>query len=266
MPTINTIDLWLLDERNRDFVAGRTDRPASDKRPNLLPVIVAILLVPLSLTVYTAYLWIDWAAFDAAAEPARARYTDRHCELPNGLERTGNDCLSLDRVQYFITYNYTVGDPLRGEQRTHTQRVDRERYLSAGGNRVFDVLYNEDNPSEVMYQSDHRRPIDLTLITLGAYVVAVVLILRYLAYMRGPKQINYGTVIQGDVTHAEVAPAQNGGQQFVVQYRFRSPEGGKTIASTARKPVNPEAPYRPPPSPGQHVAVRYIDDRSYDLL
>ncbi|MBC8076659.1 MAG: DUF3592 domain-containing protein [Chloroflexales bacterium] len=247
---------FLLNQRNADFVAGRTQRSASSAGIGwigiafLVPfVLIGFFLIGITLQMGGTWLALHFNGVDTAAVVVDARIDD-----------TG------DGDTYYVTCRFSVATS-NGDERVYTaeQSVSHDAYqrLSIGSNTS--VRYVASNPNVSAVQGQGTTLLFLAGMA-GFWNGLLWLMISQIApaLLRDRQLAKQGQQLPGQVVQCSGATDSDGDYSIKLHYGFLSPTGARVTGTDAL--LRNDLKGQPLPRPADPVVVLYDSDTCHKVL
>lgn len=255
--------IFLLDDRQRNFVEGRAERPV---RPvgrygpaMVIRIVFAVLslVVGLSLFLTAASSIATWQQFSTNAVETNAVITDK------SMRQSG-----FGGPEPYIEYRYTIaphGDEIVYNDRARMSMDEYER-LEPGMTVLISYLPASPDTSKPAGQTGIGEAGMFTIVAFCFTTLSIVILVgSSRRWVRNSRLVRKGKLIFGKLTGYSIDDYNDEYDQLVVRYEFTSPQNEQTITASHKKIVKSGYEIKMPVS-GTAVALLYLDDRSHLLL
>ena len=249
----STVEMFLVNPRNEDFVRGRADKPAREPAMScMLLFLVPFVLAGVLVATWTVIQWRDWVVLSVSSATTTGYFTDRSTSE------------SDDSTTYHASYRYVVDD----YEYKRKEQVSYTLYSRAEVGGSTQVLYFTRDPNIATLDLAYNNTLRLFLTVFALFWNGFIGIL-FFGGIRGiilnKKLAKSGRVTFGQITALTSNYDSDNDYHIEIKYAFESPVSGNLIRDKYKFQDNSRKGQRLPGA-GISVAILFSSDKTYRLL
>lgn len=245
-------ELFLLDEANANFVAGKTRRP---NNLTLNPILGTLFFIPFLAIGIFLIIWTgrdvgNWLTLHTQGEIITGEYTNR--------SQSSDDDSDTYTVEYAFVY--------RDQRYAGKQSVSSEIYNQAGAGGSVTLLVAPADPQVNSLAVGNNSPLLIVLVTVFWNLIAwPFAIASVVAARRNWKLIRQGRLVSGSLVAIQGQLDADSDFDVTVDYTVHAPDANRLVKGRARS-IRNDLRQALLPESGTPVAVLYLSPEHHRML